>query len=114
MSAYRNVFSLILAAALLQVAGGLLGVIVPLALGSEGYSNTVIGIIAGVYSAGFMLGAIYAPRIIREIGNIRVFAFAASAAAIAALIMAMFRDPYVWSIMRFVQGRRHCADVCER
>lgn len=104
MTAYRKVFSLILAAALLQVAGGLLGVIVPLGLGGQNVSNSVIGIIAGIYSAGFMLGAMYAPRLIRDIGNIRVFAFAAAIAAVGALIMAMFRDPYVWAVMRFLQG----------
>ncbi len=104
MTAYRNVFSLILAAALLQVSSGLLGVIVPLGLGDKGVSNSVIGLIAGIYSAGFMLGAMYAPRLIRDIGNIRVFAFAAAIAAVGALIMAMFRDPYVWALMRFLQG----------
>ena len=95
---------LILASALLQVASGLLGVVVPLALGAEGYSNTIVGVIAGIYSAGFMLGAIYAPRLIRDFGNIRVFAFAAGAAAVTALVMAMFRDPAMWGVMRFVQG----------
>lgn len=104
MTAYRNVFSLILAAALLQVSGGLLGVIVPLALGDAGVSKGIIGLIAGIYSAGFMLGATYAPRLIRELGNIRVFAFAAALAAVAALFMAMFRDPALWAVMRFLQG----------
>ena len=104
MVAYRNVASLIFAAALLQVAGGLMGVIVPLAIGAEGYSNIIVGVIAGIYSAGFMFGAGNAPRIIRKIGNIRSFAFAAGFAAVAALIMAMFRDPYVWGFMRLAQG----------
>lgn len=104
MTAYRNVFSLILAVSLLQVAGGLLGVIVPLSLGEMGQSNTVIGLIAGVYSAGFMLGAMYAPRLIRQIGNIRVFASAAAVAGVATLLLAMMHDPLLWSVMRFGQG----------
>ena len=104
MLAFRNVATLILAAALLQIAGGLLGVIVPLALGDQNLSNGVIGIIAAIYSAGFMIGAANAPKVIRRIGNIRCFAFAAGIAAATTLIMAMFRDPYVWSIMRFAHG----------
>ena len=78
MTAFRNVASLILAAALLQVAGGLLGVVVPLALGDVGVSDAIVGLIAGIYSAGFMAGAALAPKMIREIANIRVFAFAAA------------------------------------
>ncbi len=104
MIAYRNVFSLILAAALLQVSTGLLGVIIPLGLGAQGQSNTVIGIIAGIYSAGFMAGAVTAPRFIRDFGNIRTFAFAAGGASAATLLLALFQDPWAWSFMRFVQG----------
>jgi len=104
MTAFRNVASLILAAALLQVAGGLLGVIVPLALGAEGYSNAIVGLIAAVYSAGFMVGAAIAPRIIREIANVRAFAFAAGLLASVVLFMSLFRDPYSWGLARFAQG----------
>ena len=104
MYAFRNVATLILAAALLQTAGGLLGVLVPLGLGDIGVSNSVIGIIAGIYSAGFMIGAALCPRFIRDVGNIRCFAFAAAGAAAATLIMALYRDPYVWAAMRFVHG----------
>lgn len=104
MTAFRNVASLILAAALLQVAGGLLGVVVPLALGDVGVSDAIVGLIAGIYSAGFMAGAALAPKMIREIANIRVFAFAAALGASMALLMALFRDPLTWSIARFAQG----------
>ncbi|MAK60989.1 MAG: ABC transporter ATP-binding protein [Ponticaulis sp.] len=104
MTAFSNVTSLIFSAALMQIAGGLLGVIVPLALGAEGYSDAVIGLIAAVYSAGFMVGAAIAPRAIRQVANIRTFAFSAALCAAAALFMAMFRDPYSWSLARFAQG----------
>lgn len=104
MLVFRNVFSLILAASLFQVAVGLLGVIVPISLVEAGYSKSVIGIIAGVYSAGFMAGAFYAPRLITDIGNIRTFSTAAGLSAVAILIMALYSDPYVWAVMRFVQG----------
>ena len=82
MTAFRNVASLILAAALLQVASGLMGVIVPLALGDGGYSSATIGLIAAVYSGGFMLGAAAAPQMIRSIANIRTFSFAAALCAV--------------------------------
>ena len=104
MTAFRNVATLILAAALLQVAGGLLGVIVPLALGSGGHNDIIVGLIAAVYSAGFMVGAAYAPRVISLIASIRCFSFAAALAAVAVLIMAMQRDPLTWAAMRFLQG----------
>ena len=103
MTAFRNVASLIFAAALLQVAGGLMGVVVPLALG-ENHSDTVVGLIAAIYAAGFMIGAAISPRIIREIANIRAFSFASGLCAATVLFMAMFRDPYSWAFARFAQG----------
>lgn len=104
MTAFRNVATLIFAAALLQVAGGLMGVIVPLALGSGGHNDIVVGMIAAIYSAGFMVGAAYAPKVISLIASIRCFSFAAALSAVAVLIMAMHRDPYTWGAMRFFQG----------
>ena len=81
-----------------------MGVIVPLALGDGGYSSATIGLIAAVYSGGFMLGAAAAPQMIRSIANIRTFSFAAALCAVFVLIMAMYRDAWVWGLARFAIG----------
>jgi MFS family permease len=104
MSDYRNVWALIAAVGLLQVAGGVLGVITPLGLKALGVDPFFIGLIAALYGAGFMAGAWSAPRAIAAIGNIRVFSAAAAVNACAALIMAQEPIAGAWTGARLVQG----------
>lgn len=104
MSDYRNVWTLILAVALLQVAGGLLGVITPLGLEALGVSPFLIGAIAAVYAAGFMAGAWTEPRALSLFGNIRVFSIGAALTAAAALVMELYPASLVWTLCRLVQG----------
>ena len=66
MTVYRNVASLILAVMLLQAASGILSVTTPLALDYMGVSALGVGVVAAVFSAGFMLGAWYAPDVVRQ------------------------------------------------
>ncbi len=104
MSDYRNVWTLILAVALLQVAGGLLGVITPLGLEALGVSPFLIGAIAAVYATGFMAGAWTEPRALALFGNIRVFSIGAALTAAAALVMELYPDSLIWTLCRLVQG----------
>lgn len=57
MSDYRNVLALIAAVGLLQLSGGILGIITPIGLEALGANATIIGIIGALYSADFMAGA---------------------------------------------------------
>lgn len=104
MSDYRNVWALISAVGLLQVAGGILGVITPLGLGQLGVDAFFIGLIAALYGTGFMIGAWTAPRAIAAIGNIRVFSAAAAVTAAGTLFMGMEEFPAAWTLIRFAHG----------
>ena len=104
MSDYRNVWALIVAVGLLQVAGGILGVITPLGLGALGVDAFSIGLIAALYAAGFMAGAWTAPRAISAVGNIRVFSAAAALTAAGTLLMGLEEYPVAWTVIRLVQG----------
>lgn len=104
MSATLRVGALILAMAIVQLAGGLLGIVVPLDLKATGVSNTNIGLIAAIYSAGFMAGAAIAPRLLADISNIRTYSIAAGLGAAAVLVMALQTSPFAWAGMRFIQG----------
>lgn len=104
MSDYRNVWALIAAVGLLQVAGGVLGVITPLGLRALGVDPFGIGLIAALYGLGFMAGAWTAPRAIAAIGNIRVFSAAAAVNACATLLMAQENLAAAWTGARLVQG----------
>ncbi|MBK6704244.1 MAG: hypothetical protein IPG56_11145 [Caulobacteraceae bacterium] len=70
-SLLRNVAALIAAVTILQLAGGLLGVRIPIAF-TDGHSRTALGLIAASYSAGFMMGAMIATVLFARVGHIRV------------------------------------------
>jgi len=104
MTVYRNVASLILAVMLLQAAAGILSVSTPLALDHMGASALGVGAVAATFSAGFMLGAWFAPDIVRQIGHIRAYSASAAIYAAGILAMALAFDAVGWSVFRFFQG----------
>ncbi len=104
MTVYRNVASLILAVMLLQAASGILSVSTPLALNYMGASSLGVGMVAAVFSAGFMIGAWFAPDIVRQIGHIRAYSAAAAIYASGILAMGLAFDPVAWGIFRLFQG----------
>jgi len=104
MGGYRTIGVFILAVWFIQLAGGIISVITPLALNDMQVSSLTIGIIASVYSAGFMVGALFSPALISQLGNIRAFAAAAAIGAITAHAMALAFDPWAWVPLRFLQG----------
>jgi MFS family permease len=104
MTVYRNVASLILAVMLLQAASGILSVTTPLALDYMGASALGVGVVAAVFSAGFMLGAWFAPDIVRQVGHIRAYSAAAAIYAAGIIGMGLAFDPVAWGPLRFLQG----------
>jgi MFS family permease len=104
MTVYRNVASLILAVMLLQGAAGILSVTTPLSLDYMGASALGVGLVAAVFSGGFMLGAWFAPDLVRSVGHIRAYSAAAAIYAAGILGMALAFDPVSWAGLRFAQG----------
>ena len=104
MTVYRNVASLILAVMLLQAAAGILSVSTPLALSHMGASALGVGAVAATFSAGFMLGAWFAPDVVRQIGHIRAYSAAAAIYAAGILSMALAFDAVGWALFRLFQG----------
>lgn len=104
MTVYRNVASLILAVMLLQAAAGILSVSTPLALNAMGASALGVGAVAATFSAGFMLGAWFAPDVVREVGHIRAYAATAALYAGGILAMGLSFDAVAWAVFRFAQG----------
>jgi len=103
-SLLRNVAALIVAVTILQLAGGLLGVRIPLAFTEAGHSRTAIGLIAAAYSAGFMMGAMIATTLLARVGHIRVYAGCAAVFAVATLSLHFSVDVWSWGLARMVAG----------
>lgn len=100
----RNVAALIAAVAILQVAGGLIGVRLPLAFAADGYSRSALGLVAAAYSAGFMLGAVGATTLLARAGHIRVYAACAAMFSAATLMLHFVGDVWSWGFARMIAG----------
>ena len=103
-SLLRNVAALIAAVSILQLAGGLLGVRLPLAFTEDGHSRTALGLVAASYSAGFMMGAMIATTLLARVGHIRVYAACAAIFAVATLALHFTTDVWSWGLARMGAG----------
>lgn len=101
-SLLRNVAALIAAVTILQLAGGLLGVRIPLAFVDQ--SRTALGLVAACYSAGFMMGAMIATVLFARVGHIRVYAACAAIFAAATLSLHFAEDVWTWGLARMATG----------
>lgn len=102
-SLLRNVAALIAAVTILQLAGGLLGVRIPLAFTVE-HSRTALGLVAASYSAGFMMGAMIATFLFARVGHIRVYAACAAVFSVTTLALHFSNDIWWWGVARMIAG----------
>ncbi len=70
----------------------------------EGFDTHITGIVMSTYFAGFLLGSLRAPHIIKRVGHVRTFAALTALASISILIHALIVTPWVWMIMRLLTG----------
>ena len=87
-----------------MLGAGLQGTLLGLRATLEGFPTPVTGIIMSCYYVGYLLGTSAAPRMIRQIGHIRVFAALAAMASATILVQAAFVQSLVWAVMRFSTG----------
>lgn len=95
---------LLLAAILLELGNGLLGVLIPIQGEIAGFSIITIGGFGTLYYLGFVVGCMFLPRLIRRFGHIRSFSAFAAVAASAALVHALAIAPLTWLILRAAVG----------
>ncbi|ABS64833.1 major facilitator superfamily MFS_1 [Parvibaculum lavamentivorans DS-1] len=98
------VFSLLLATAILLIGNGLLGTLIPIRAGIDGFAITTVGVIGSVYFAGFLVGCMATPHVVHRAGHIRSFAAFCGLASVAPLIHALSSDPFIWGLMRILTG----------
>ena len=87
-----------------MVSNGLLTTLLTLRGSGLGFSDSAIGLMQSGYPVGSLLGCLIAPRLIRQVGHIRVFAALASIASGAALVHLVTFDPWSWGAMRLITG----------
>ncbi len=85
--------ALLAGVALLLTGSGLLGTLLAVRGGLEGFDEQTLGLVMSGYFAGFFLGTYTAPPLIGRIGHVRAFAFCTGLCAIAVLLHPLWVDP---------------------
>jgi len=89
---------------MMMIANGLQGTLLGLRASIEDFSVLTTGLIMSSYYFGFLAGSLQVPKIISQVGHIRVFAALASVASTAVLLHAVFVDPVLWFGIRAITG----------
>ena len=100
----RQFAALLLGTAILVAGSGLLNIFLPVRAEIEGFSTFEIGALGAVYFAGFILGCLSGPHLIRRVGHIRTFAVLSGAGAATVLALVFVIDPIAWAVLRLVIG----------
>ena len=100
----RQLAALLLSTAILFTGNGLINTLLPVRAEIEAFSTLEIGLLGSVYFAGFILGCLNVPLVVRRVGHIRTFATLSSVIAATALAHVFIVDPIAWGVLRFLVG----------
>lgn len=101
---FLPISALLAGVAILLIGNGLQGVLIPVRAGMEAFATSQIGLIASVYSLGYVASCFITPRIVRRVGHIRTFAVLAAGAASVVLMMVLIVHPLSWLLLRVISG----------
>ncbi len=89
---------------LMLLGNGLQGSLLGIRGSDEGFSTMSLSFIAMGFYAGYFIGTIFVPTLLKRVGYIRVFAALVAIASVAAVAYAMWIDEYSWFVMRILTG----------
>lgn len=95
---------LFLGLGMIVLGNGLQGTLLGLRATLEGFPVVATGIIMTCYYIGYLLGSIIVPKLVGQVGHIRVFAALASMASTTILLHAIAINPIPWAIVRIATG----------
>lgn len=87
-----------------QIGLGMLAAVIPVNLAQSGVSVSLAGLIISASSAGFLLGCICAPVLVRSVGVQPALYGAAALSAVGALLLWVFGVGVNWLVIRGVTG----------
>jgi len=103
-STRASIATLLVGTAVLFLGYGLLITLLPLRAKLEVFSTAMIGVMGGAYFAGFAVGCLIGPWVVKRVGHIRAFAGFAAIAAVLVLVLPMAIDPALWTGVRGLTG----------
>ena len=104
LAAIASAWALLLGIALIMLGNGLQNTLLGVRATLEGFGTGTTGLVMTGYFAGFVVGSAVVPRLLANVGHIRVFAALASLASGAALLHTVFVAPASWFVFRVLTG----------
>jgi MFS family permease len=95
---------LLLGMGILMLGAGLQSTLLGLRATLEGFPTPVTGAVMSSYYVGYLIGTLVAPRLLRRVGHVRVFATLAALASVASLVHGTWVHPLPWGAMRLLSG----------
>ena len=89
---------------MMMIGNGLQGTLLGVRASIENFSVFTTGLIMSSYYFGFLVGSLQVPKLIANVGHIRVFAALASIASTTVLLHGVFVAPVIWFIVRAITG----------
>ena len=100
----KNSWALFIGYGVIMVSHGFQGNLLGIRAILENFNFIATGTMMSGYFVGYFVGANMIPNLVSKVGHIRVFAAFASMASLSSLIHALFVDPIVWTLARFLTG----------
>ncbi|MDW3207636.1 MAG: MFS transporter [Alphaproteobacteria bacterium] len=101
---YGSIAAILLSIALLYGGNTMMGTLLPVRAGQEGFDAIFVGGMGTGYFIGFILGCRLTPWLVQRVGHIRAFGALAAITASTTLGFALFLEPAPWIVLRFVYG----------
>ncbi|MGR3463258.1 MFS transporter [Limimaricola sp.] len=101
-------WALLLGMFMLMIGNGLQGTLLGLRGEVEGFTTLEMSIIMSAYFAGFLFASRYAPKMIRRVGHVRVFAALGSTISAVLILYPALTEPWAWTLGRVVIGFCFC------
>ena len=99
-----STWPLLLGVMMLMVGNGIQGTLLGIRGSGEGFSTFELSIVMSCYFAGFLFGSVVAPRLIQQVGHVRVFAALGSAISAILVVYPVMPDWIAWSLLRVLAG----------
>lgn len=99
-----SAWALLLGMCLLMVGNGMQGTLLGIRGALEGFSTFEMSIVMSAYFVGFLGGSRLAPKMIRRVGHVRVFAALASLISAVMILYPTFPAVPLWAVGRVLIG----------
>ncbi|MBL4588840.1 MAG: MFS transporter [Alphaproteobacteria bacterium] len=100
----HSLWPLFFGLSLMMLGNGLQGTLLGVRATIEDFNTTSTGFIMSLYYLGFVFGSYFAPKLVKNVGHIRVFTALASLASVTVLLHGVIVDIWFWAFIRVFTG----------